>query len=91
MLSTQKPISTPASAASTATADENAMPHELNEQSQQAQQIALLKAGAKIASAKEQDALEPILMDNPNRFVLFPIKYQDVRSSRGVSMANGWA
>lgn len=29
-------------------------------------------------SIKELESTEPILMDNPNRFVLFPIKYNEV-------------
>lgn len=28
---------------------------------------------------KEDEAVEPILQENPNRFVLFPIKYHEVR------------
>ena len=32
-----------------------------------------------VASAiKEEEAIEPILQENPNRFVLFPIKYHEV-------------
>jgi hypothetical protein len=27
---------------------------------------------------KEEEAIEPILQENPGRFVLFPIKYHDV-------------
>lgn len=27
---------------------------------------------------KEEEAIEPILQENPNRFVLFPIKYHEV-------------
>jgi ribonucleoside-diphosphate reductase subunit M2 len=27
---------------------------------------------------KEEEAHEPLLQENPNRFVLFPIKYNDV-------------
>lgn len=30
-------------------------------------------------SAKELEASEPLLQENPNRFVLFPIKYHEVR------------
>lgn len=29
---------------------------------------------------KEEEASEPILQENPNRFVLFPIKYHEVRT-----------
>jgi ribonucleoside-diphosphate reductase subunit M2 len=29
---------------------------------------------------KEEEAHEPLLQENPNRFVLFPIKYNDVSS-----------
>ena len=28
---------------------------------------------------KEEEAIEPILQENPQRFVLFPIKYHEVR------------
>ena len=31
------------------------------------------------ATAKDFEADEPLLQDNPNRFVLFPIKYHEVR------------
>lgn len=31
------------------------------------------------ATIKEDEAIEPILQENPNRFVLFPIKYHEVR------------
>lgn len=31
-------------------------------------------------SIKEDEAEEPILQENPHRFVLFPIKYHEVRS-----------
>jgi len=30
------------------------------------------------AAAKEDDSIEPILQENANRFVLFPIKYHEV-------------
>lgn len=30
-------------------------------------------------SIKELEASEPLLQENPNRFVLFPIKYHEVR------------
>ena len=32
-------------------------------------------------STKELEAEEPLLQENPNRFVLFPIKYHEVRDS----------
>ena len=31
---------------------------------------------------KEQEADEPLLQENPHRFVLFPIKYHEVSSTR---------
>lgn len=30
------------------------------------------------ATIKEEEAIEPILQENPQRFVLFPIKYHEV-------------
>lgn len=30
-------------------------------------------------TVKAMEHLEPLLLDNPNRFVLFPIKYHEVR------------
>ena len=38
-------------------------------------------AEAEVA-AKEDDSIEPILQENANRFVLFPIKYHEVSYSR---------
>lgn len=36
---------------------------------------------AEVASTlKEEECDEPILQENPNRFVLFPIKYHEVRT-----------
>ena len=35
---------------------------------------------------KAQEAEEPLLQENPNRFVLFPIKYHEVRVSRNASL-----
>jgi len=32
-------------------------------------------------SIKEEEAAEPILQENPHRFVLFPIKYHEVRGA----------
>ena len=42
--------------------------------------IQQLKAGlvSSNLTIKQQESQEPILMDNPSRFVLFPIKYKDV-------------
>lgn len=31
---------------------------------------------------KDEEAVEPILQENPQRFVLFPIKYHEVRPPR---------
>lgn len=33
-------------------------------------------------SVKDSEADEPLLQENPNRFVLFPIKYHEVRCSQ---------
>lgn len=35
-------------------------------------------AGSVAATIKPEEAAEPLLQDNPNRFVLFPIKYHEV-------------
>lgn len=40
------------------------------------------------ATLKEEEASEPILQENPNRFVLFPIKYHEVRTRRTFSIAS---
>lgn len=32
---------------------------------------------------KEAEALEPLLRENPNRFVLFPLRYHEVKSRPG--------
>lgn len=38
-------------------------------------------AATSVASAiKEEEASEPLLQENPQRFVLFPIRYHEVRS-----------
>ncbi len=37
-----------------------------------------MKALKSMMLVKELEHTEPILLDNPNRFVLFPIKYNDV-------------
>lgn len=34
------------------------------------------------STIKEDEAAEPILQENPQRFVLFPIKYHEVRHPR---------
>jgi ribonucleoside-diphosphate reductase subunit M2 len=34
------------------------------------------------ATIRPEEAHEPLLQENPNRFVLFPIKYHDVSLSR---------
>jgi len=42
----------------------------------------VLAKEAEVASTiKEEEASEPILQENPNRFVLFPIKYHEVRNA----------
>ena len=35
---------------------------------------------------KPEESDEPILQDNPQRFVLFPIKYHEVRAQRDASL-----
>jgi ribonucleoside-diphosphate reductase subunit M2 len=41
------------------------------------------ESGAKTAETiKPEEADEPLLQENPQRFVLFPIKYHEVRRSR---------
>lgn len=36
---------------------------------------------AVVSTIKAQEAEEPLLMENPQRFVLFPIKYHEVRDA----------
>lgn len=36
------------------------------------------KKASTAATIKEEEAHEPLLQENPHRFVLFPIKYHDV-------------
>lgn len=51
-------------------------------------QVELIKQEEKPAVApgiKPEEADEPLLRDNPQRFVLFPIKYHEVRVLRRVS------
>ena len=43
----------------------------------------------KIVKSKE-DQEEPLLKDNPNRFVLFPIKYPDIWEMYKKSVASFW-
>ena len=40
------------------------------------------------STLKEEEASEPILQENPNRFVLFPIKYHEVRTRYTFSVAS---
>ncbi len=40
-----------------------------------------VKKAAVAPTIKEAEAHEPLLQENPNRFVLFPIKYHEVRVS----------
>ena len=35
-------------------------------------------AATVVSTIKEEEAVEPILQENPQRFVLFPIKYHEV-------------
>lgn len=37
------------------------------------------KETKKVAPKEEEEVYEPLLTENKNRFVLFPIKYNDVR------------
>lgn len=39
------------------------------------------KAPDVASTIKEEEASEPLLQENPNRFVLFPIKYHEVRNA----------
>ena len=39
--------------------------------------VALAAKAAVAPTIKEQEADEPILRENPNRFVLFPLKYHE--------------
>lgn len=38
-----------------------------------------------VATIKDSEADEPLLQENPHRFVLFPIKYHEVRDNRRVT------
>ena len=49
---------------------------------------AATKAGGFTLSAS--DAVEPILKDNPDRFILFPIKYEEVWSMYKKAEASFW-
>lgn len=40
------------------------------------------KEASVAATIRKEEADEPILQENPQRFVLFPIKYHEVRESR---------
>jgi len=68
----------------TMTTDENVAPTMTGQQLQFAKSEAaasLARSHKKAMAELEQN--EPILMDNPSRFVLFPIKYQDVSKTFG--------
>ena len=39
--------------------------------------VALAAKAAVAPTIKEQEADEPLLQENPNRFVLFPLKYHE--------------
>lgn len=45
----------------------------------------IAKVTAVAPTVKPEEADEPLLQENPNRFVLFPIKYHEVSGSRRVS------
>lgn len=51
-----------------------------------------LKKGGKMVSSlsRKDDAEEPILKENPNRFVLFPIQYNDIWKMYKEHMASFW-
>jgi ribonucleoside-diphosphate reductase subunit M2 len=40
---------------------------------------------------KPEEAHEPLLQENPNRFVLFPIKYHDVSFTRSTCLTRLYA
>ena len=49
-------------------------------------EVEVVKKEEKVAVAptiKPEEADEPILRENPHRFVLFPIKYHEVYTTRG--------
>ena len=49
------------------------------------------KSGAEISEAKAKELKEePILQENPNRFVIFPIKYNDVWEFYKKALASFW-
>jgi ribonucleoside-diphosphate reductase subunit M2 len=39
---------------------------------------------------KMEEVVEPLLSDNPNRFILFPIKYYDIWSMYKKAVASFW-
>lgn len=45
-----------------------------------AEELKTEKAVAVATTIKAEEADEPLLQENPQRFVLFPIKYHEVRS-----------
>lgn len=45
--------------------------------------VAVAVAVAAPSTVKELEAEEPLLQENPHRFVLFPIKYHEVRDLLG--------
>ncbi|MCJ1447198.1 MAG: Ribonucleotide-diphosphate reductase (RNR), small subunit [Stictis urceolatum] len=49
-----------------------------------------LKKGAICPTIKEQEANEPILQENPHRFVLFPIKYHEIWQMYKKAQASFW-
>lgn len=55
--------------------DENVAPN--NTSIQQLKASLASSAGNKL-TIKQLESQEPILQDNPSRFVLFPVKYKDV-------------
>lgn len=58
------------------TTDENAVPSQhVEQQSIKAKNI----DGANKLTVKQLESTEPLLIDNPSRFVLFPVKYNDVQ------------
>ncbi|BAE62941.1 putative ribonucleotide reductase small subunit RnrA [Aspergillus flavus] len=48
------------------------------------------EVSSKIASIKEMEANEPLLQENPHRFVLFPIKYHEIWQMYKKAEASFW-
>lgn len=49
-----------------------------------------LKATEPAKNGLDLEATEPLLRENPNRFVIFPIKYQDIWQFYKKAVASFW-